>query len=121
LLCQPSRYEQEPSSRDPGLFSPINVMGFQKGVATYMTALREGVPTDPTFPPFKQGAGYGTNFRSLKNHLWRGWLDREHRCVVPATAFSEPDKTTPKAAVVRLSHSARGRRLPARQSGVLAA
>ena len=48
------------------------------------------------FPPFKPGAGYGTNFRSLKNHLWRGWLDREHRCVVPATAFSEPDKNTPK-------------------------
>jgi hypothetical protein len=31
----------------------------------------------------KPGAGYGTNFRSLKNHLWRDWLDREHRCVVP--------------------------------------
>jgi len=51
------------------------------------------------FPPFKPGAGYGTNFRSLKNHLWRGWLDREHRCVVPATAFSEPDKNTPKGGV----------------------
>ena len=44
--------------------------------------------------------GYGTNFRTLKNHLWRGWLDREHRCVVPATAFSEPDENTPKGAVV---------------------
>jgi putative SOS response-associated peptidase YedK len=52
------------------------------------------------FPPFKPGAGYGTNFQSLKNHLWRPWLDREHRCVVPATAFSEPDKNTPKGAVV---------------------
>jgi putative SOS response-associated peptidase YedK len=48
----------------------------------------------------KLGAGYGTNFRSLKNHLWRDWLDREHRCVVPPTTFSEPDKNTPKAAVV---------------------
>ena len=28
------------------------------------------------FPPFKPGAGYGTDFRSLKNHLWRGWLER---------------------------------------------
>ena len=27
------------------------------------------------------------------------WLDREHRCIVPATAFSEPDKNTPKGAV----------------------
>jgi putative SOS response-associated peptidase YedK len=50
--------------------------------------------------PFKAAAGYGTNFRSLKNHLWRGWLDRAHRCVVPATAFSEPDRNTPKGAVV---------------------
>jgi len=48
----------------------------------------------------KPGAGYGTNFRSLKNHLWRDWLDREHRCVVPPTAFSEPDKNAPKGAVV---------------------
>jgi putative SOS response-associated peptidase YedK len=52
------------------------------------------------FPPIRQGAGYGTNLRSLKNHLWRGWLDRGHRCVVPATAFAEPDKNTPKGAVV---------------------
>jgi putative SOS response-associated peptidase YedK len=52
------------------------------------------------FPPIKQGVGYATNFRSLKNHLWRGWLDHEHRCVVPATAFSEPDKNTTKGAVV---------------------
>lgn len=48
------------------------------------------------FPPFKPGAGYGTNFRSLKNHLWRDWLDHEHRCVVPATAFAEPDRNTSK-------------------------
>jgi putative SOS response-associated peptidase YedK len=48
------------------------------------------------FPPFKAGAGYGTNFRTLNNHLWRDWLDREHRCVVPATAFAEPDRNTTK-------------------------
>jgi putative SOS response-associated peptidase YedK len=51
------------------------------------------------FPPFKPGAGYGTNFRSLKIKLWRDWLDREHRCIVPATAFAEPDRNTPKGAV----------------------
>jgi putative SOS response-associated peptidase YedK len=48
------------------------------------------------FPPFKAGAGLGTNFRTLNNRLWRDWLDREHRCVVPASAFAEPDKNTPK-------------------------
>jgi putative SOS response-associated peptidase YedK len=53
------------------------------------------------FPPFKPGAGYGTNFRTLKNDLWRGWLDREHRCLVPATAFAEPDRNTSKPVVWR--------------------
>jgi len=51
------------------------------------------------FPPFGQGAGYGTNFRSLKNHLRRDWLDRQHRCGVPAKAFAEPDRNTPKDGV----------------------
>jgi hypothetical protein len=40
----------KPSSHDPGFFSPIDLVAFQTGVATYMTALREGVPPDPTFP-----------------------------------------------------------------------
>jgi len=48
------------------------------------------------FPKYKPGASWGTNFRTLKNSQWRPWLDREHRCVVPATAFAEPDKNTPK-------------------------
>ena len=44
----------------------------------------------------KTCAGYGTNFRTLQNRLWRDWLDRAHRCVVPATAVSEPDRNTSK-------------------------
>jgi putative SOS response-associated peptidase YedK len=48
------------------------------------------------FPPFRKGAGYGTNFRTLTVNLWRDWLDKEHRCVVPATAFAEPDRNTSK-------------------------
>jgi putative SOS response-associated peptidase YedK len=51
------------------------------------------------FPPFKPGAGYGTNFRTLKASQWRKRLDQEHRCMVPAMAFSEPDKNTPRGAV----------------------
>jgi putative SOS response-associated peptidase YedK len=34
------------------------------------------------FPKHKPGANWGTNFRTLSQ--WRPWLDREHRCVVPA-------------------------------------
>jgi hypothetical protein len=41
---------KKPSSRDAGYFAPIDLVAFQTGVATYMTALREGVPPDPTFP-----------------------------------------------------------------------
>jgi len=52
------------------------------------------------FPKYKPGANWGTNFRTLKNSQWRAWLDREHRCVVPAMAFAEPDKTTPKGAMM---------------------
>jgi hypothetical protein len=40
----------KPSSRDPGFFKPIDLVDFHTGVATYMTALRNGVPPDPTFP-----------------------------------------------------------------------
>jgi hypothetical protein len=32
------------------IFKPIDLVEFQTGVATYMTALRKGVPPDPTFP-----------------------------------------------------------------------
>ena len=33
--------------------------------------------------------------------MWREWLDREHRCVVPATAFAEPDRNTAKPVIWR--------------------
>jgi hypothetical protein len=39
------------------------------------------------FPKYKPGANWGTNFRTLKNGQWRPWLDREHRCIVPAAAL----------------------------------
>ena len=47
------------------------------------------------FPP-TQGGRHIVNFRNLKLKMWRDWLDREHRCVVPATAFAEPDRNTSK-------------------------
>ena len=33
-----------------------------------------------------------TNVRDLENPHWRRWQGPEHRCVVPLTAFSEPDQ-----------------------------
>jgi putative SOS response-associated peptidase YedK len=52
------------------------------------------------FPKYQPRANWGTNFRTLKNSQWRPWLDRAHRCAVPATAFAEPDRTTPKGAML---------------------
>ena len=51
------------------------------------------------FPPFRAGANFATNFRTLTNRMWREWLDRAHRCIVPATSFWEPDRRTPRGAV----------------------
>lgn len=47
------------------------------------------------FPPTR-GGRHIVNFRNLELRMWRDWLDRERRCVVPATAFSEPDRNTSK-------------------------
>ena len=52
-------------------------------------------------PPHGGKGPYGTNYRTLNNSTWRPWLDREHRCVVPATAFAEPDRNTTKPVVWR--------------------
>jgi len=52
------------------------------------------------FPKFQSDASWDTNFRMLENRKWRTWLDRKHRCVVPAMAFAEPDRNTPKGAMM---------------------
>jgi hypothetical protein len=42
---------RKPLPPDPaGYFAQIDLRAFHTGVATYMTALREGVAPDPTFP-----------------------------------------------------------------------
>ncbi len=51
------------------------------------------------FPPYGGRGPYATNYRTLNNHMWRDWLDREHPCVVPATAFAEPDRNTAKPVI----------------------
>jgi putative SOS response-associated peptidase YedK len=60
------------------------------------------------FPPFSSKGPYATNFRNLKVNLWREWLDREHRCAVPARAFAEPDRNTSKPVVWRWFERADG-------------
>lgn len=49
---------------------------------------RWGMPTPPQF--LKGDVGYGvTNIRNVKSPHWRSWLGPAHRCIVPATSFSE--------------------------------
>ena len=38
-----------------------------------------------------------TNVRNTASPHWRRWLSPEHRCLVPLTAFSEPDKVAGKS------------------------
>ncbi|MBP0447342.1 SOS response-associated peptidase [Roseomonas sp. SSH11] len=38
-----------------------------------------------------------TNVRNTASPHWRRWLSPEHRCLVPVTAFSEPDKIDGKS------------------------
>src|SRR6201994_2602427 len=40
-------------------------------------------------PPPKFGGAPITNIRNTSSPHWRGWLKPEHRCLVPASSFSE--------------------------------
>lgn len=61
--------------------------------------MRWGMP-----PPPKFGGAPITNIRNTSSPHWRGWLKPEHRCLVPATSFSEyapePNPVTKKKDVV---------------------
>jgi putative SOS response-associated peptidase YedK len=61
--------------------------------------MRWGMP-----PPPKFGGAPITNIRSTSSPHWRGWLKPEHRCLVPASSFSEyapePNVVTKKKDVV---------------------
>ncbi len=59
------------------------------GGALTLTRARWGLPT-PKFA-LKTARDPGvTNVRNLASPHWRGWLGKEHRCLVPVTAFAEP-------------------------------
>lgn len=54
-------------------------------------AMRWGFP-----PPPNVGAYYVTNVRNVASGFWKPWLKVEHRCIVPAAQFAEPDPEKPK-------------------------
>lgn len=54
-------------------------------------AMRWGFPP----PPFAKPPREVTNLRHPEKAYWKPWLGVEHRCLVPATAFAEPDPEKP--------------------------
>jgi putative SOS response-associated peptidase YedK len=70
----------------PDYAAPIVRNG--KGGARELSNARWGMPTPPQYLKGVTDSGV-TNIRNPKSPHWRGWLRVEHRCVVPATSFSE--------------------------------
>ncbi len=66
-----------------------NIAGGRK-----LAALTWGMPTPPEYLKSRDAPDTGvTNIRNTGSPHWRRWLGVEHRCVVPATAFSEYGQT----------------------------
>ena len=69
------------------------------GSGRELARLTWGMPTPPQFLKAPDAPDSGvTNIRNTASPHWRRWLGVAHRCVVPATAFSEygqrPDPVT---------------------------
>jgi putative SOS response-associated peptidase YedK len=84
----------------PGVFPDYEapVVRHQDGQREFIK-MRWGMP-----PPPKFGGVPITNIRNTSSPHWRGWLKPEHRCLVPASSFSEyapePNPLTKKKDVV---------------------
>jgi putative SOS response-associated peptidase YedK len=78
-----------------------------------MEMMRWGMPTPPRY--LRPGAidrGV-TNVRETRSPHWYTWLKPEHRCLVPATAFSEPtDEADPATGKKRWAWFALAEDLP---------
>jgi putative SOS response-associated peptidase YedK len=59
--------------------------------ATELVLARWGMPSPDVALKGKKTDRGVTNVRNTKSPHWRRWLGAEHRCLVPFTAFSEPD------------------------------
>lgn len=69
------------------------------GSGRELASLTWGMPTPPQFLKARDAPDTGvTNIRNTASPHWRPWLGVGHRCIVPATAFSEyaarPDPET---------------------------
>ncbi len=56
-----------------------------------LTRARWGLPTPPQYLAGKKTDRGVTNIRNTASAHWRRWLGPGYRCLVPLTAFAEPD------------------------------
>lgn len=73
----------------PKSFGPVLKAG-QSGELEW-SKMRWGLPGPPQF-----GSAPVTNIRNIKSTHWRPLLGTQHRCLVPFTAFSEYEDSSPK-------------------------
>lgn len=73
----------------PDQLAPIVRTSGKEGLEAVMA--RWGMPTPPQFLIGKKTDRGVTNIRNTGSSYWRRWLGPESRCLVPMTAFAEPD------------------------------
>jgi putative SOS response-associated peptidase YedK len=67
------------------------------GIRRSMTMMRWGFAA----PPFYKVKANVTNVRNVASAYWTKYFRPAQRCIVPATAFSEPDRNTSKPVIFR--------------------
>lgn len=77
----------------PKSFAPVLKLG-ESGKLEWVK-MRWGLPGPPQF-----GSAPVTNIRNVKSPHWRALLQTQHRCLVPFTAFSEYEDSSPKGAKI---------------------
>lgn len=93
-FAEAKRWQNAPRQVYPNQDAPV-VRSI--GCERVLTTMRWGFPPPSRF----LGTRVITNLRNTESPFWLRWLAREHRCVVPVTAFAELDKNISKPVVFR--------------------
>src|SRR4051812_38885418 len=92
------RGRNEPTKVYPNYEAPvIRSLATPAGVVRDIAPMRWGFPA----PPFYKIKANVTNVRNIASNYWKPYLKTGQRCLVPATAFAEPDRNTSKPVVFR--------------------
>lgn len=92
------RGRNEPTDVYPNRMAPvIRAVPSAIGTVHPTTMMRWGFPA----PPFYASKQLVTNARKVASSYWKPYFRPAQRCLVPVTAFAEPDKNTQKPVVIR--------------------